>query len=178
MLFRSQSLGLKTIKSGIEKIKADTQTGTYTITLVENYSLTNEDVKALENFNRSNVSFVIKGSNENIELAINSSIRISADTKFENLVLDYGKVVAHGIYARGHKLEMGENIKMKDIGGPILIGGDNGRNVSKSEIIVRSGKYPSIYGGGYSGNSGVNGNVNIELHGGEITGDKIGRAHV
>ena len=105
------------------------------IEFLQNYTLTSEDISTLMNFDKNNVSFVIKGVNKDKELRINDSIKLSGNTKFEDIVLDYGTNTSNGIYARGHRLEMGQNITMKSTGGPILIGGDNGVDVSKSFAV-------------------------------------------
>ncbi len=170
-----ESIEFKSIKDAIESIELDSQEGTYKITLLENYTLTEADIDGLGRFCRPNVDFIINGSNENTDLRevlkINNSIMLSTDTEFNNIILDYETTNGNEIYARGHKLEMGENITVEGICYPTLFGGENGKNVNHSEIIIKSGTYSAIYGGGSSENSGVHGNITIELDDGDVLGD-------
>ena len=59
------SRNFKTMQSAILNVQSDTQTGTYTIKILEDYTLTNEDINELGNFSRSGVDFIITGLNEN-----------------------------------------------------------------------------------------------------------------
>lgn len=101
----------------------------------------------------------------------NDFIKCQADTKFENIGLIFqsrnGYALPNGIYGYGHKLIMGEGLTTD--GYLTVFGGTRYESdvVDSTEVVVYSGNYSMIAGGGYFGS--VTGDTSVTMYGGYVT---------
>ncbi len=101
----------------------------------------------------------------------NDFIKCQADTKFENIGLMFqsrnGYALPNGIYGYGHKLIMGQGLTTD--GYLTVFGGTRYAEdtVASTDVVVYSGNYSMIAGGGYFGS--VTGDTSVTMYGGYVT---------
>ncbi|MGO5116312.1 hypothetical protein ACTQ33_15100 [Candidatus Avoscillospira sp. LCP25S3_F1] len=194
------------VAAAMEKIETtNNANNNYTITIRrQHYTMTEADLAALDTFNGKAKSITFTSTfaltaNDILEsgettgktvtrhIIIDGDLSFRSDTTLQNIYLEYqghdgGAITtgSHNIYANGHALTMGTGVDTGAGNYPTLYGGSKTEAVSGTTVlIVQSGQYQDIYGGGEQAGATVGGtSVRYEefavLHGSLYGGGKAG----
>ena len=99
--------------------------------------------------------------------------RMGGDTTFENITIKTGNTnTGYYLCGEGYKLTIGKNVVTSLVGSEYIsiMGGtgqyDRAKAVAQSEVVIESGTWSSVYGGGYV--SGITNDVKVTLSGGSV----------
>ena len=99
--------------------------------------------------------------------------RMGGDTTFDNITIKPGNTnTGYYLCGEGYKLTIGKNVVTPLVGSEYIsiMGGtgqfDRAKAVAQSELVIESGTWSSVYGGGYA--SGINNDVKVTLSGGSV----------
>ena len=94
--------------------------------------------------------------------------RMGGDTTFDNITIKAGNTnTGYYLCGEGYKLTIGENVVTPLVGSDYIyiMGGtgqyDRAKAVAQTEVVIQSGTWGVVYGGGYA--SGVTGDVKVTL---------------
>lgn len=167
---------VKTIDEAYEKLSVNGSVESNKILIVSDYTFVKGTITlgnkpaTITSANKNNIINLV-GDLSDLSPTTTNYIRCQADTKFENLGLmfnskqDYTK--PSGIYGYGHKLIMGKGLKtdgfLRVFGGTRYIN----ESVESTDVVVYSGNYSMIAGGGYNGT--VTKDTSVTMYGGYVT---------
>ena len=99
--------------------------------------------------------------------------RIGGDTTFDNITIKPGNTnTGYYLCGEGYKLTIGKNVVTPLVGSEYIsiMGGtgqyDRAKAVAQAELVIESGTWSSVYGGGYV--SGITNDVKVTLSGGSV----------
>ena len=135
----------------------------------------------------------ITGKGESTSITVGNQILLLNNCIIDNLSIrnsvqtngNHGDGNNVGLYAQGNKLVMGTgltaSLSQNEADGDVperyllqVIGGSSNSTVAGTNVIVHSGFYSNIVGGGQGDNGGVNGDANLTIRGGTILDTVIG----
>ena len=164
----TKDLPVKTFSKAYELLAVNGTMETNKIILVGNYTINSNDLVYLSGSSTNGKKTTITSesstsSSPTLTLSGNLKLQLTENTKFENITINDMVPLKedYGLYAAGYTLIMGNNITTT-IGNLMIRGASCNSIIQDTNLIIMSGKYAFVDGGGVD--YGINGNTNITIY--------------